>query len=154
MAGLSKSAVKKLILKMIGGSPLQQVPTTTIAGSPVAAQTGAMVGAAAGAAAAVAAAAKSAGNMASGLSVLSKNPLASTITATKSQLASLTTGGFSGLDSAIPTVSGNPALSDSYAKLKHAIGGADGISGATAQVNKFGEHTDRLSGLLPSSEDA
>ena len=152
MAGISKGAVIKLILKYIGGSPLMQVPTTTIGGFPVAAQLGGLVGAAAGAAAAVSSAASSAGSLSAGMALLSKNPLQGVIDTAGSRITDLTSGGFAGLDSAVPSVASNPALAEQYDKLKQALGGADGISGANAQVKKFKEHTDRLSGLLPSSD--
>jgi hypothetical protein len=149
---ITKGAVIKIVLKYIGGSPLAQIPTTTVGGAPVAAQLSGLVGAAAGVAAAVSSAATVAGSMAGGLSVLSQNPLASTISAAKSQVSGLTAGGFAGLATKLPNVAANPALSDSYDKLKVALGGTDGLSGAVAQVNKFEEHTNRLSGLLPSSD--
>lgn len=152
MAGISKSACIKLILKYIGGSPLMQVPTTTIGGSPVAARVGAAIGGAAGIAGSVAGVAAQAGSLQAGLAAIAKNPLGNVIEGTKSQLDGLVAGGFAGLDAALPTISGNPALSASYDKLKLALGGADGLSGATAQINRFQEHTNRLSGLVPSSD--
>lgn len=152
MAGISKAAVIKLILQYIGGSPLMQVPTTTIGGFPVAAKLGGLAGGLAGAASAVSSAIKGAKNATAGLSLLSNNPLSGTISQVSGKLEGLTAGGFSGLASAIPTVAGDSNLTAQYDKLKLAIGGADGLSGATAQVKKFKEHTDRLSGLIPSSD--
>ena len=154
MAGLSKSAVIKLILKYIGGSPLMQVPTTTIGGFPVAAQAGGLAGSLAGAASAVSSAVSAAQDATAGLSLLSNNPLEGVISTASAKLDSLTSAGFAGLAAAVPGVSGDPALSAQYDKLKLALGGADGLSGAMAQIKKFKEHTDRLSGLIPSSDSS
>lgn len=155
MAGMKKGAVIKLILKMIGGSPLMQVPTTTVGGFPVAAQIGAIAGAAAGAAAAVSAAMSAAGSIKDGMAVISKNPLGTVLDTTGARISSLTSGAtpFAGLDASIPAgVLASVGSTEAYGNLKGALGGADGISGAQAQVTKFKEHTDRLSGLLPSSD--
>lgn len=151
---ISKGAVIKLILKYIGGSPLMQVPTSTIGGSPIAAQVGGLVGAAAGAAAAVSAAASAAGaaGLSAGMALLSKNPLAEVIESASGKIDELTTNGFAALDTKLSDIASNPALETQYNKLKLALGGPDGLSGASAQIKKFKEHTDRLSGLLPSSD--
>lgn len=140
---ISKSAVIKLILKYIGGSPLMQVPTTTIGGFPVAAQLGGLVAGMAGAASAVAS---------GGLAAVSQNPLAGTIAGVKDRVGSLTSGNFAGLDSALGGLDITGTLAAPYAELKNVLGGADGLSGAVAQINKFEDHTDRLSGLKLSSD--
>lgn len=152
MGGISKSAAIKLILKYIGGSPLMQVPTTTIGGSPVAARIGAAIGGAAGFAGSVAGVAASAGSLTAGLQQIAQNPLANIINTAKTRIDTLVAGGFAGLDATLPNIAGNPALSSSYDKLKISLGGADGLSGAFAQINRFSEHTDRLSGLVPSTD--
>ena len=149
---ITKSTVIKLILKYIGGAPLMQVPTSTIGGAPIAARAGALVGAAAGVASQVSSLASQAGALQAGLSAISQNPLNNLIGPITDKLENLTAGGFSGLASSIPSVAGNPALATQYDKFKSAIGGADGLGGAAAQIKKFREHTDRLSGLIPSSD--
>jgi len=140
---ITKSAVIKIVLKYIGGSPLMQVPTTTIGGFPVAAQLGGLVAGFAGAASAVAA---------GGLSAIAQNPIATQLASVKDKVGGLASGNFAGLNAALPSISTDPNLTAQYDKLKLAIGGSDGLSGAVAQVNKFQDHTDRLSGLKLSSD--
>jgi hypothetical protein len=245
MAGLSKSAVIKLILQYIGGKMLMQVPTTTIGGMPVAAQSGSLSGFAgsvsglsdlsgltsslsdisaitgelgglvgdvqalqsltddlAGTLSSVSgfeslvsnlggetsslnsltsltnnlnslqgyvrqskgsqkasdlsgiarSVATDSGGLQSGLSQISVNPLSNFLTQTKGSLSTLTASNYSGLDSTLPDVASDPALSTEYAELKTALGGSDGLSGAISQIDAYQLHTDRLSGVTLSSE--
>ena len=243
MAGLSKSAVIKLILQYIGGKMLMQVPTTTIGGMPVAAQSGSLSGFAgsvsglnslsgltsslsdisaitgelgglvgdlnslqsltdnlaenlsgvsgfeslvnglAGENSSISSltsltnnlntleryvgtstqnytdlssiarsVATDSGGLQSGLSQISVNPLSNFLTQTKGSLSTLTASNYSGLDSTLPDVASDPALSTEYAELKTALGGSDGLSGAISQIDAYQLHTDRLSGVTLSSE--
>lgn len=148
MAGISKSAVISLILAYIGGAKLMRVPTVKVGSLPVATQFGGM-----GSLASYAKSAASAvGGLKAGLSAISKNPLGAAIGALKGKLGGLTSGGFAGLASAIPAVSGNAALATEFTKLKQVLGGADGLSGAVAAVKKFESHTNKLSGIDLSSD--
>jgi hypothetical protein len=243
MAGLSKSAVIKLILQYIGGKMLMQVPTTTIGGMPVAAQSGSLSGFAgsvsglnslsgltsslsdisaitgelgglvgdlnslqsltdnlaenlsgvsgfeslvnglAGESSSLnsltsltnnlnalqgyvgtstqnytdlssiaRSVATDSGGLQSGLSQISVNPLSNFLTQTKGSLSTLTASNYSGLDSTLPDVASDPALSTEYAELKTSLGGSDGLSGAISQIDAYQLHTDRLSGVTLSSE--
>jgi hypothetical protein len=151
---LKMSAVVKKILSMIGGSPLMQVPTSTIAGSPIAAQAGGAIGAAAG----VMGMAKSAmsaagGSIDAGLAAISSNPLAGTISSVSDRVDSLTSGNFANIGSVLPaSVTSNANVASEFAAFKAAVGGVDGNGGAAAGIRKFKDHTDRLSGLKQSSD--
>lgn len=92
------------------------------------------------------------GGLQQGLSLASKNPLASVYESTSSTLSSYTQGNYSGLDAKLPNIASNPSLSGAYNALKLSIGGSDGLTGSVSQLNAYKEHTDRLSGITLSSE--
>jgi len=86
------------------------------------------------------------------LSSISRNPVSSTISSTKTTLNTLTACNYTGLDSSLSNISSDPALSAAYQQLKLSIGGPDGLSGAVSYVNAFEDHTNRLSGITLSSD--
>lgn len=148
---LSKGAVKKIVLSLIGGIPLGGIPTTRIlCAQPVAAQMN--LGALAGLAVAVAAPAL-AGKL-GGLSAISENPLGSLTTDIENTLDSLSKENFSGLDTTLTNVSTDtdPSVVDAYSNLKKAFGGSDGTSGALSVMQKFKNHTNRISGQVMSTD--
>ncbi len=264
MAGLSKGAVIQLILQYIGGNPLQQVPTTTVGGQPVAIKAGlgglgslaskgiALAGQAASIASQASALAGMSGNLAlaskfsevtgqlttisalgstaqavtqlstsigdlntltqqlgavasladqvdgmtqykqlsnglssldsqlaqineennkrsaltsladqvataggglqEGLSYVNKNPLESKITNSRDNLTTYTSNSFNKLSLSLPAISSNVQLANAYSRLKLAIGGPDGKTGAVSQLDAYKLHTDRLSGVTVSSD--
>lgn len=264
MAGLSKGAVIQLILQYIGGSPLQQVPTTTVGGQPVAIKAGlgglgsmaskaiTLAGQAASIASQASAMAGMAGNLSlasklsdltgqlttvtalgstaesvaqinsnigelndltqqlgsiatlstqvgaltqfndistgmgnlgaqlnqinlenekrtsltsvanqvaladgglqQGLSYVNQNPLNTKIDNSKTNLIQYTSNSYSGLSAALPKISSNVQLANAYTRLKLALGGPDGKTGAVSQLDAYKLHTDRLSGVTVSSD--
>ncbi len=149
---ISKSTVINIVLSYIGGFKLDQPESSTIFGtSPIACRAG---GLSAGLSEIAQSMATGAIGFEEGLGLVSQNPLSDVITETRSTLSDYTTGSFSGLDSALPGVSGDVALATQYSNLKLALGGADGLSGAVAQLDKFEQHTDRLSGVKLSSDSS
>ena len=143
---LSASMVKSIVLSMIGGVPLMPIPTTTIAGSPAVSQLGL------GSLASLASAATEIAGAVGTLSSIVQNPVGGIASALGDTIGDLTKNNFSNLDSTLSTVAGNAALSDSYSKLKNALGGGDGTSGLNSTLTKFKEHTDKISGVAVSPE--
>lgn len=138
---LSVSAVKSIILSMIGGSVLAPVPTTTIAGSPAVSQMGL------GTLSSLASSAVDVAGSVGTLSSIVDNPVGGVTSELGSTVGGLTENNFQSLDSTLSTVAGNPALSTSYATLKNALGGGDGTAGLNSTLTKFKDHTDKLSGV-------
>lgn len=145
---LSKSDVIKIVLQCIGGSYLQQVPTATIGGRPVACQIGALGGLATTASAVATASA----GVESGLAEVSSNPTTPFISQTKQTLTTYSANNFSELDVALPDIASDGALANAYSELKVAIGGSDGLGGAVAQLDAYELHTNRLSGVTLSND--
>lgn len=143
---LSVSAVKSIILSMIGGSTLMPVPTTTIAGSTAVSQMS--LGTLASLASSAADVAGSVGT----LSSLVENPVGGVAADLGSTVGDLTGNNFQSLDSTLSTVAGNAALADSYSKLKNALGGGDGTAGLNSTLTKFKDHTDKITGVALSSD--
>lgn len=145
---LGISAVKSIILSMIGGNVLMPVPTTTIAGSPTVTQLS--LGTLASLASAAAEIAGSVGT----LSAVVQNPVGGIAGELGATVGDLTANNFQNLDTTLSAVAGNGALTDSYNNLKKALGGGDGTSGLNSTVTKFQEHTDKISGVtLTSNSD-
>jgi len=92
------------------------------------------------------------GNLQENLTQISVNPIAELLESTSVLLHSLVDTNFSGIDSQFPTIASDIDLQVEYAALKDALGGGDGLSGAVAQLDSFRDHTDRLSGLVLSSD--
>jgi len=84
--------------------------------------------------------------------LISKNPLESTITTTKTNLTNYAVNNYSALDAAVPSISAEPQLANAYTQLKLSLGGADGLTGAISQLNSFKDHTDRISGITLSAD--
>lgn len=141
---VTKGVVKAIVLKMIGGVPINGVPTTTALGMPV--TTELSLGGLAGMASGIA----SAAGAASALSSIAQNPVGALTGALESELGDLCKDQFSGLDTRLSSIATDPALSGAYGKLKEAMGGGDGASGALSKIQKFKNHTDRLSGQVMS----
>lgn len=149
---VTKGVVKAICLKLIGGVPINGVPTTTALGMPVTTElslgglTG-LAGAVSGVAGAVGAVNAVAG-AAGGLSAISQNPVGALTGEVQGKLNNLCSDNFANLDSTLPSVATDPdvGVSDAYTNLKTALGGRDGASGALSKIQKFKDHTDRLSG--------
>lgn len=144
MAGISASVCKKIVLSMIGGIPINGLPTTTVAGTPVVTELslGSLVSAA-----------SSIASAASALQQIAQNPMGALTGALTETLGAYAKENFAGLDTELPGVSGNPALSTAYSNFKKSIGGGDGVGGALNSITKLKEHSDRLSGQTLSSEN-
>lgn len=145
---VTTGVVKAIVLKMIGGVPINGVPTTTALGMPV--TTELSLGGLAGLASSVAGIAGAAG----GLSAIAQNPVGALTGQAESKLGDLCSNNFGNLDSTLSSVAGdsNPDVSSAYSNLKNAMGGGDGLSGAYAKLQKFKNHTDRLSGQIMSAD--
>lgn len=145
---LSLSAVKQLILMFIGGSMLIPIPTTTIAGSPSVGQItlGTLVS--------LAETASQIAGTVNSLSAIAENPVGGAIDSVKGTITELTKENFLGLDNKLSGVAANPNLSTSYNKFKKALGGGDGVSGITSELEKMKQHTDRLSGMQLSKDSS
>lgn len=143
---LSVSAVKSIILSMIGGSTLMPIPTTTIAGSTAVTQMS--LGTLASLASAAASVAGSVGT----LSSIVENPVGGIASSLGTDVGGLTENNFASLDSTLSSVAGNAALAGSYSNLKNALGGGDGTAGLNSTLTKFKEHTDKISGVAVSSD--
>lgn len=145
---LSLSTVKQLILMYIGGSMLMPIPTTTIAGSPSVGQIslGTLVS--------LAETATEIAGTVNSLSAIAENPVGGAIDSVKGTINELTKENFIGLDTKLSGVAGNPNLSASYNKFKKALGGGDGVSGVTSELEKMKQHTDRLSGVQLSKDSS
>lgn len=131
---------------MIGGVPINGFPTTTIGGSPVVSElslTG-LVSMAAGIATA-----------ATSLQAIAENPMGALTDAVTDTLGNYAKENFAELDTALPGVSGssNTDVTTAYSNLKKSIGGGDGVGGAYTSLQKFKQHTDRLSGQVLSAEN-
>lgn len=152
MAGLSKQAVVNLILQYIGGSPLDQIESTVVAGAPVAIQRGV---ASFGSLSSLSGIFDSlaAGDILGAFTALSENPLGDVLGGLESDILGMVSDNFGGLDTMLADIAGDPALADSFNALKEAIGGADGRSGAALIAAVAKEHTDRIAGTALSSED-
>lgn len=142
---VTKGVVKAIVLKMIGGVPINGVPTTTALGMPV--TTELSLGGLAGMASSIAGAA---GNLAT----IAQNPVGALTGSVQSKLGDLCNDNFSGLDSTLSDLKtladSDPQINAAYTNLKTALGGGDGTSGALSRVQKFKNHTDRLSGQVMS----
>jgi hypothetical protein len=143
---LGVSAVKSIVLSMIGGSTLMPIPTTTIAGSTAVSQMS--LGTLASLASAALEVASSVGTMSS----LVENPVGGIASDLGSTVGDLTGNNFSNLDSTLSTVASNGALTDSYNNLKNALGGGDGTAGLNSTLTKFKDHTDKISGVAVSTD--
>ena len=142
---VTKGVVKAIVLKMIGGVPINGVPTTTALGMP--GTTELSLGGLAGMASSIAGAV---GNLAT----IAQNPVGALTGAVQSKLGDLCNDNFSGLDSTLSDLKtladSNTQINAAYTNLKTALGGGDGTSGALSRVQKFKNHTDRLSGQVMS----
>lgn len=144
---LSISAVKSIILSMIGGNVLMPVPTVTIAGAPAVSQMGL------GTLTSLASAATSIAGTVGTMSSVLQNPVGGVIETVSGTLDTLTSNNFSQLDTELTDyVANDPALSDSYANLKTALGGGDGTSGFNSELSKFKKHTDKISGVTVAAD--
>ena len=143
---LSLSVVKQLILMFIGGSMLIPIPTTTIAGSPSVGQIslGTLIS--------LAKTATEIAGTVNSLSAIVENPVGGALDAAKGTINELTKENYLGLDNKLSGVAANPNLSTSYNKFKKALGGGDGVSGVTSELEKMKQHTDRLSGVQLSKD--
>jgi hypothetical protein len=86
------------------------------------------------------------------LSQISTNPLGTVIADLKSTISYYTANNFAGLDVELASIASNPAMNTAYNTLKSALGGGDGLSGAVSYLNRFQDHTDRLSGVALASD--
>lgn len=143
---LSVSAVKGIVLGMIGGSPLMAIPTTRILGSVTTAQLNPA------ALASLASLAKSVAGDIATLQRIVKNPVGFVTDRVLDKVGELTRNNFQELDTKLSNISSDSEVSASYSKLKKALGGGDGVSGLNAQLTKFKDHTDRLSGVKLSAD--
>lgn len=143
---LSLSAVKSLVLSMIGGVPMMPVPTVTIAGSTAVSQLS--LGTLASLASSAADIAGSVGT----LSNIVENPVSGVTSELGSTVGDLTSDNFSNLDTSLSTVAGNPSLENSYSRLKNALGGGDGTAGLNSTLTKFKDHTDKITGVAVSPD--
>lgn len=143
---LTASAVKSIVLSLIGGVPLTPVPTTTIAGAPAVSQAGL------GTLASLASAASEIAGAVGTLSSIVQNPVGGIVSDLGSTVGGLTENNFASLDSTLSTVAANPSLASSYSKLKSALGGGDGTAGLNSTLTKFKDHTDKISGVTVSAE--
>lgn len=86
-----------------------------------------------------------------GLTTLFTNPLANIIEETKNYILTFNADNYAGLNAALGLSSGTQ-----YAIFRDVMGGGDGYGGIYAQLEKFKDHTDRLSGLVvdENSENA
>lgn len=143
---VTKGVVKAIVLKMIGGVPINGVPTTTALGMPV--TTELSLGGLAGLASSVAGAAGAVG----GLAAIAQNPVGALTGQVQSKLNDICADEFANLDTTLSSIASDPdaGVSSAYANLKTALGGQDGAGGALAKINKFKEHTDRISGQVMS----
>lgn len=150
---ITKSAVVKLILSYIGGSPLLQIPTVKVGGSPVAIKAGGLPSGLAGIASSAANLAKgikgARSALQAGLSSLSVNPFTEQISNITSKVEDLVLNNFAGLDTEFNLIAANPDVSvqEAYTELKRSLGGRDGTGGVYSQLYKFAAHTDLLSGV-------
>lgn len=150
---ITKSAVVKLILSYIGGSPILQIPTVKVGGSPVAIKAGGLPSGLAGIASAAANLAKgikgSRSALQAGLSSLSVNPFTQQLSNISSKVEDLVLDNFAGLDATFGLIAANPdsQVQESYAELKKALGGRDGTGGVYSQLHKFQQHTDLVAGV-------
>lgn len=96
--------------------------------------------------------ATSTGGLQQGLALVNRNPLETKIDSSKNNLIQYTSNSYSGLSVALPEISSNAQLANAYSKLKLALGGPDGKTGALAQLDAYKLHTDRLSGVTVSSD--
>jgi len=91
---------------------------------------------------------------ASALTSIAQNPVGALTDAVSSKLGDLCKEQFSGLDTTLSDIKtladSNPQINAAYTNLKNAMGGGDGTSGALAKLQKFKNHTDRLSGQVMS----
>jgi hypothetical protein len=138
---LGISAVKSIILSMIGGNILIPIPTTTIAGSPTVTQLSL------GTLASLASAAAEIAGAVGTLSAVVQNPVGGITSALGATVGDLTANNFQNLDSTLSAVAGNGALTNSYDNLKKALGGGDGTAGLNSTVSKFQDHTNKISGV-------
>lgn len=150
---ITKSAVVKLILSYIGGSPLLQIPTVKVGGSPVAIKAGGLPSGLAGIASNAANLAKgikgARSALQAGLSSLSVNPFTAQLSNISSKVEDLVLNDFAGLDSTFSLIAANPdsQVQEAYTELKRSLGGRDGTAGVYAQLYKFQQHTDLVSGV-------
>ncbi len=96
-------------------------------------------------------ASSNANGLQAGLTAMFTNPLAAVIEETKNYVLALNGENYAGLNAATGLSSGT-----NYAIFRDAMGGGDGFGGIYAQLEKFRDHTDRLSGLVvdENSENA
>lgn len=89
-----------------------------------------------------------------GLTEIAINPLSGVIANVRANIVYYSTSNFSNLDAALPVIAADGALTVSYRSLKNSLGGGDGIGGAVAYLDRFQDHTDRLSGLILDNDSA
>ncbi len=150
---VTKGVVKAICLKLIGGVPINGVPTTTALGMPVTTELslGGLAGLAGAVSGAVGAVAGVAGAV-SGLAAIAQNPVGALTNEVAGKLGDLCADNFANLDSTLSSIATDPdaGVSAAYTNLKNALGGGDGASGALSKIQKFKDHTDRLSGQVMS----
>jgi hypothetical protein len=96
--------------------------------------------------------ANNSGGLQAGLVEISVNPLAGVIANVRANLVYYTTNNYQNLDLALPVIAADGSLTVAYSSLKNSLGGSDGLSGAVAYLDRYQDHTDRLSGLVLSSD--
>lgn len=83
-----------------------------------------------------------------GLTEIAINPLAGLVSNLRANLVFYSASSYQQLDLALPAIAADGALTVAYSSLKNSLGGADSLSGSIAYLDRFQDHTDRLSGLV------
>jgi hypothetical protein len=143
---VTKSVVKKICLSLIGGSPLAPIPTTTVMGTTIVTQVGGKV------LSSLTSAANEISSAVGTLSAITENPIGGLVDDIKGTIENYTKNNFQELDSVLNAIATDPTLSTVYGELKKAMGGGDGIGGCFSELQKFKEHTDRISGVTVASD--
>lgn len=88
------------------------------------------------------------------LDLLTTNPVEAFLGDIQADIGSLAAGDFSLLESVLPAeLTSDPLFADGLNLFKTALAGEDGAGGAFLAVNLALEHTGRLAGTTPSSDD-